>query len=168
MSPEVWSAIFAGATFVVIAATALAALIQVRHLRTSNQLNAFLTLMQMWQAPDLQEQMGYVRGELQPKFKDPRFMAEFAGAPISRIEHRELLVADYWEQIGAFMKFGLMDEGSWLDVAGSQVYVMWQLLEPVIKAIREVRGPTAFDNFEYAAVRAKLWFEKPPEDRKST
>ena len=162
MSPEVWSTIFAGGTFVVIAATAIAALIQLRHLRASNQLNTLLTLMRMWQAADLQEHMGYVRGELQQKFKDPNFMAEFAQRPISRSEHRELLVADYCEQIGAFMKFGLMDEESWLDVAGAQVYAMWQLLEPIIKAMREVRGPTAFDNFEYAAVRARLWFKKYP------
>ena len=163
MSPEVWSTIFAGATFVVIAATAIAALIQLRHLRASNQLNTLLTLMRMWQAPDLQEHMGYVRSELPRKFKDPDFMAAYAADSISRSEHRELLVADYWEQVGSFMKFGLMDEESWIDVAGAQVYAMWQLLEPIIKAMREVRGPTAFDNFEYAAVRARLWFEKHPD-----
>jgi len=37
MSPEVLSSIFAGGTFVVIGATAIAALIQLRHLRASNQ-----------------------------------------------------------------------------------------------------------------------------------
>lgn len=162
MSAEIWSAVFAGATFVVIAATAIAALIQLRHLRASNQLNTLLTLMRMWQAPDLQEHMGYVRGELQGKFQDPDFMAAYAADSISRSEHRELLVGDFFEQVGSFMKFGLMDEESWIDVAGAQVTGMWQLLTPVIKAMREVRGPTAFDNFEYAAVRAKLWFEKHP------
>jgi len=163
MSPEIWSAIFAGATFVVIAATAIAALIQLRHLRASNQLNTLLTLMRMWQAPDLQEHMGYVRGELQGKFKDPEFMAAYAAGSLSRSEHRELLVGDFFEQVGSFMKLGLMDEESWLDVAGVQVYIMWQLLAPVIQAIRDVRGPTAFDNFEYGAVRAKLWSEKHPQ-----
>jgi len=163
MSPEVWSATFAGATFVVIAATAIAALIQLRHLRASNQLNTLLTLMRMWQAPDLQEHMGYVRGELQGKLKDPDFVAAYAADSISRREHKELLVADYFEQVGSFMKVGLMDEESWLDVAGAQVTATWQLLEPVIKAMREVRGPTAFDNFEYGAVRAKLYFQKHPD-----
>ena len=90
-------------------------------------------------------------------------MAAYAVGSISRSEHKELLVADFFEQVGSFMKVGLMDEESWLDVAGAQVFVMWQLLEPVIKKIRETRGITAFDNFEYAAVRAKLWFEKHPD-----
>ena len=162
MSLEVWSTIFAGGTFVVIAATAMAGLIQLRHLRAGNQLNTLLTLMRMWQAPDLQEHMGYVRGELQQKFKDPSFMAEFAEGAISRSEHRELLVADYWEQIGAFMKYHLMDEASWIDVTGTQVYITWQRLEPMIKAVRHTRGPSTYENFEYAAVKAKLWLDKHP------
>jgi hypothetical protein len=163
MSPEVWSTIFAGATFIVIAATAIAALIQLRHLRASNQLNTLLTLMRMWQAADLQEHMGYVRGDLQQKIIDPNFMVAFRERALSRNEHRELLVADYWEQIGAFMKYNLMDEQSWIDVARAQVYFAWQSLEPIIKAMRDRYGPSAYENFEFAAVRAKLWLDKHPD-----
>src|SRR5712692_8555806 len=114
MSTELWSTIFAGATFAVIAATAVAALIQLRHLRASNQLTALLTLMQLWNTPDLQEHIGYMRGEMMQKMKEPSFLDEFAKGPVSRAEHPEILIADFWEQVGAFMKYGLMDEQSWL------------------------------------------------------
>ena len=60
------------------------------------------------------------------------------------------------------MKYHLMDEASCIDVAGTQVYITWQRLEPIIKAIRDMRGPSASENFEYAAVKVKLWLDKHP------
>jgi hypothetical protein len=162
MSTELWSTIFAGATFVVIGATAVAALIQLRHLRASNQLTALLTLMQMWNTPDLQEHIRYMRGELQGKLKDPNFLAEFRRGPVSRAEHPEFLVADFWEQVGSFMKYDLMDESSWLDVASPQIINAWDSLEPAITAGRQRSGLSGFENFEYAAVRARLWFRRYP------
>ena len=164
MPAEGWSALFAGATFVVIAATAVAALIQLRHLRASNQLNALLTVMRLWQSPELQEQIGYARGELQKKIHDPAYLAEFATRnSVSRSEHRELLVCDLWEQVGAFMKHGLMDERSLLDVAAPQIYGSWDSLEPVLNSMRAAIGPSVYENFEYAAVRARLWVQKYPD-----
>jgi len=160
---ETWNTIFAGGTFVVIAATAVAALIQLRHLRAGNQLNTLLTLMRMWDQPDMQEHIRYMRGPLQEKLKDPAFLAEFAEGKLSRIEHPELLIADFWEQIGAFMKYSLMDEGSWLDVACTQVISAWESLAPAIEAMRSTRGRAQFDNFEYAAVRGKLWAQSHPD-----
>ena len=163
MTTETWSTIFAGATFVVIAATAIAALIQLRHLRASNQLNALLTLMKMWNSSDLQEHIGYVRGELQQRMKDPAFLSEFNQMSVARSEHPELLVADFWEQVGAFMKYGLIDEASWLDIASPQAANAWDQLEPAIKTMRQRAGLASFENFEYAAVRARLWLDRYPQ-----
>jgi hypothetical protein len=162
VTPEVWSTIFAGATFTVIGATAIAALIQLRHLRASNQLNALLTLMTLWQAPELQEHIRYLRGELQEKMKDPKFLADFSKGTVSRAEHPELLVADFWEQVGAFMKYDLMDERSWLDVAAPQVCSAWDRIQPIVRTLRHVTGPATFENFEYAAVRGRLWLNRYP------
>lgn len=163
MPLELWNTIFAGATFVVIAATAIAAIVQLRHLRASNQMNALLTLMKMWDTPEMQQHIAYSRGELQKKIKDPRFLEALAEEHWSRIEHPELLVADFWEQIGSFMKYDLMDERSWLDAASSQAIRSWNDLEPAIMAIRKTRGPSVFENFEYIAVRAELWTRRAPD-----
>src|SRR5215472_3008813 len=99
MSLELWSTIFAGATFVVIAATAVAALVQLRHMRAGNQLNALLTLMEMWETPEMQGHIRYAHTTLQEKIKDPAFLTEFGSPGLSRADHPELLVADFWEQI---------------------------------------------------------------------
>ena len=163
MTNETWNTIFAGGTFVVIAATAVAALIQLRHLRAGNQLTTLLTLMRMWDQPEMQEHIRYMRGPLQQKLKDPAFLAEFATGYLARSEHPELLIADFWEQIGAFMKYSLMDESTWLDVAGTQVLSAWESLEPAIESMRTTRGRASFENFEYAAVRARLWMRRHPD-----
>ncbi len=164
MSPEVLSSIFAGGTFVVIGATAIAALIQLRHLRASNELNALLTLMELWNQAPLQEHLSYVRGELQERLKEPSFLAELAAhlakGPISRTQHDEFAVADFWEQIGLFIKYGLIDERSWLDVAAPQMLGFWDLLEPVVMTVRERYGESSFENFEYAAARSRLWLDR--------
>jgi hypothetical protein len=163
MHLEAWNTVFAGATFVVIGATAIAALVQLRHLRASNQLNTLLTLMQMWQTPEMQRNVGYVRGALQQDMKDPNFMRAFDEGSVSRSEHKEMLVADFFEQVGTFLKYGLMDERPWIDAAGPQIIITWDRMEPIVKAFRKIWGPVSFENFEYAAVRAKLWFEKYPD-----
>ena len=163
MSLELIASLAAVGTFVVIAASAVAALIQLRHLRTSNQLNGLLTMMQMWETLHIQGHYRYVFKELPEKLKDPAFLTEAKTAPLSRDDHPELLVADYWEQVGTYMKYGLIDERSWLDIAGSQARLAWNALEPVIIAARTRAGPAAFENFEYIAVRARLWEQRYPD-----
>jgi Domain of unknown function (DUF4760) len=164
MSLEVLSTIFAGLTFAVIAATAIAAIVQLRHLRASNQMNALLALMQLWESPEMQRYFQYTFNELPKKLKDPEFLALFNAGALSRTDHPELLVADYWEQIGAYAKHGLFDEASWLDIASAQVLRSWQVLEPIIAARRKSDGNQAtFENFEYLAVRATLWNRRYPD-----
>lgn len=162
MSLELVSVIASVGTFVVIAATAIAALVQLRHLHAGNQLNVLLTLMQMWDTPDMQGHIKYMRTEFQEKAKDPKFLEEFKLSGLSRADHPELLVADFWEQIGTFMKYHLVDERAWLDIAGMQVLRAWSDLAPAVAAMRVRAGPSAFENFEYCAVRARLWMRANP------
>ncbi|MDQ6781481.1 MAG: DUF4760 domain-containing protein, partial [Candidatus Eremiobacteraeota bacterium] len=134
-----------------------------RHLRAGNQLTTLLTLMRMWDQPEMQEHVGYMRGPFQEKLKEPAYMRGFTTRALPRSEHPELLVADYWEQIGAFVKYGLFDERSWLDVACNQIEAAWEALEPAIMAMRVAGGSAVFENFEYIAVRAQLWIRAHPD-----
>ena len=162
MPLEWFNTFFLGATFIVIAVTAIAALVQLRHLRTSNQISTMVALMQVWQGRELQSHYHYLLTELPKKLADPSFLAAFKVRSFSRSDHPELLVADFWEQIGTYMKYGYLDERSWLDIAGSQIPRAWEILEPAITAARERAGPAAWENFEYAAVRARQWTERHP------
>jgi hypothetical protein len=161
MTLELWNTIFAGATFAVIAATAIAALVQLRHLRASNQLAALLTILEQWKDPQLQEYISFVRHQLTERMKDPQFRADYAGNA-DRHVHLELHVCDWWEQIGSFLKYGLIDEAALMDTTCWQVSTMWGLLWPSIKLLREKSGPSAYENFEYMAVKGTLWMRAHP------
>ena len=61
---------------IVITATAVAAVIQLSHLRNNNQLQALLTILRMPYDPVLREANEFVQAELTEALKDPRFRAE--------------------------------------------------------------------------------------------
>jgi len=158
MSLELVNAIAAVGTFVVIAITAVAALVQLRHLRSSNQLAGLLHTVTVYRDPEFQHNLSWLHDTFPLKFKDPSFVAQlrYPGA-LSRTDHPELAIADLWEQTGVYIKYGLVSEEAFMDLAGHSVLSAWEGLAEVIKIRREVVGDAAFENFEYLASRAIEW-----------
>ena len=122
MSIELVNALAAVGTFIVIAVTAVAALIQLRHLRSSNQLAGLLHTAVVFESADFQRKVSWVQHEFPQKMQDPTFVAElrFPGA-LSRVDHPELAIADLWEQTGVYIKHGLVSEEAFMDLAGRSV-----------------------------------------------
>lgn len=150
------------ATLIVVGAAAVAAIVQLRHLRASNQLNALLAIMNQWNLPAVQTALAEVR-TIPEKMNDPQYVAVLkAPGSVDRSSHLEFLALDLWEQIGTYCKYGLVDENILLDITSSQVGSAWKFAEPAIALIRERTGPATLENFEYLAVRAKLWSRKYP------
>ena len=150
------------ATLLVVAAAAVAAIVQLRHLRTSNQLAAVLEIMNQWNAPPLQAALAELR-HVSEKMRDPTYIAEVTvpGSGV-RAKHTEFLALDFWEQIGTFVKYGLIDQSILMDVISAQVTNGWRYAAPLIDAVRESAGMSAFENFEYLAVRATQWERRFP------
>lgn len=159
MTLEALNTTFAGATFAVIGATAIAAIVQLRHLRASNQMTALLTILQDWQKPEMQAWVQFVRKELPERLKDPAYVDSIEAVGLEdRTEHAWLNLCDYYEQLGAYVKYGLIDRRSLLDVGCSNFLSVYRILRPLIERTRAIRGSTAvFENFEYLAVLAFDW-----------
>lgn len=150
------------ATLVVITAAALAAVVQLRHLRASNQLSGLLTILHYSQDPEEQRLRDYVLNDLELRLGDGDFRKSLTQHPVDPRVHIELKVCDFFEQIGNYVKRGLIDESSYLDTACDFVDTMWEKLEPVIAIMRRTRDETLYDNFEYLAARARLWIARHP------
>jgi hypothetical protein len=151
------------ATLMVVGAASVAAIIQLNHLRTSNQLNALLGILNQWNLPAVQEALAELLA-IPEKMSDPLYVASLKGpGAIDRVTHREFLALDLWEQIGTYCKYGLIDERILLDITSSQVGSCWRRAEPAIALLRQRAGLSAFENFEYLAVRAKLWERRCPD-----
>jgi hypothetical protein len=157
---EALSTAAAVGTFLVIAATAIAALVQLRHLRVSNQLEALLAILSLPYDPVLNEAFQFVSHELEPRMNDAEFRRELAGPRVDRKIHKELLVCDYYERLGSIVKNGLIPEELYFDNSTPDQY--WKLLSQVIAIRRRARGPVAYDNFEYLIARSRAYDRRHP------
>ncbi len=161
MSPESISAWAAVATFVVIAASAVAALVQLRHIRAGNQLAGLLKFIELLQDPANRELLNFVRRDLALRMKDPEFVASLDDVPLDRRKHPEVYVCQLYEHIGSYVRAGLIDEHNFLLAAWYDVTLYWSLLAPSI-AIGRRRRPYIFENFEWLAARAQRWVAAHP------
>lgn len=161
MSPEWLSVALSALTLVVIAATAVAAVIQLRHLRASNQLSALLEILDQWNTPALREAYARFYSDLPARLSDPDFRADYSNrGSVDRSTHPEMLVFDLWEQVGTYAKHGLIDETILLDIVSAQVYFAWKRGEPALSISRAINGPSTGENFEYLAVKAARFMKK--------
>ncbi len=162
MSLEAWSTAATVGTFVVIAATAIAALVQVRHIRRANQLAGLQDAFGMLMDPAVREIVNYVRHDLAVKMKDEAFRSSLLEVPIDRREHPELYLCDMYNHIGSFVRSGLIDEDIYLQTEWYNVNLYWGLLRDVVALTRQNR-PHTFENFEWLASRAQRWRKAHPQ-----
>src|SRR4029077_21045772 len=80
MSLEVWSTIASIGTFVVIAATAVTALVQLRHMRSNNQIAAVTQMQQTFESERFALQRRIVAEQIPNLIADPTGRAKLGAA----------------------------------------------------------------------------------------
>jgi hypothetical protein len=153
MSQETLSTAAAVGTFVVIAVTAFAAFFQLRHIRVANQLGAVLTILQVYQTPDIQRPMEYIRREHGAKLRDPDYLR---AVEQGEIEPEVRVAIDLHEQLGYFLRQGLVHE-SFLGVWSPTGSRTWDRLSPIVELGRRSLGSTYLQYFEYFVSREREW-----------
>jgi hypothetical protein len=160
-APEFWSAVGSMGAFVVIAVSAFVAVVQLRHVRTGNQLQGLLSVERDFHASELQVAFRYCQTELAKKMQDLQYREELEQIGFIDIHrHPEMVVCNWFNQVGMLVKNDLVPEGAFLDLFGRLVDYSWLLLEPTIAVLRRRRGPSQYANFEYLAVRSQKWRAK--------
>ena len=161
MSLETLNAVASLGTFVVILATAIIALGQLRHIRLGNQLSGLLSTLEMLQDPSVRELVNFVRHDLAARMRDEAFRASLNEIPIDRTVHPEMYLCDMYNHVGSFVRSGLIDEQIYLQTDCYNVSLYWELLKDVIAEGRRNR-PYIFENFEWLAARAERWHSHHP------
>lgn len=151
------------ATFLVIGASAIAALIQLRHLRANNQLGALLSLEHEFHTEALQNSFRFVQAEFGIRLRDRAFreQLERIGFIDSRA-HPEMDVLNWFNEMGTLLKNGLVEETAFMELFGRLAVQYWEMLAPAIAILRRRRGNAQFHNFEYLAIRARKWLSDHP------
>lgn len=154
-------------TFVVIAVTAIAAIVQLRHARSSSHIAALNGLRETRESADFQAASSFVRGVLPAKLEDPAFRYQLAVPAARTDENRPLiakasLVGNYYEQLGVLVNAGLVERELLLQVFVEPIIEAWRSLAQVA-AIHRRRSPAAWEHFEYLTVLAQDWKAAHPQ-----
>ncbi|MDQ6825923.1 MAG: hypothetical protein M3Z14_01820 [Candidatus Eremiobacteraeota bacterium] len=163
ISAEYLTAIASVGTFIVVGGTAVAALIQLRHLRASNQLDALLSLERDFRSPEMQSALCYVQKEIAARLSEEHYRAELAALGfIDAQAHPEITVCNWFNAIGTLVKNGLVGEATFMDLFGKLISYYWRILVPVIALMRRNRGDAQYHDFEFLAIRADQWVKMHP------
>ena len=163
MSLELVSAIAAAGTFIVIAASAVAALVQLRHMRSSNQIIALNEFRETLESREINEAQRFVSYVLPERLRDPQERIKITTLPFSDEYVQIGLVANFFENMGEFVRHGIVDPEIACDLWAFVVLRNWKALAPLITYMREVVGaPALWTNFEYLAVLSGRYGDEHP------
>jgi hypothetical protein len=160
---EVWSLAASVGTLLVIAATAIAAMIQLRHMRSSNQITALSKLEEMWDNPEFRAKRRRVTDQLGDHLRDPAFRKELESeASADSFAQDVVEVTNFFEGMGIYAKHGLADQNVIFDFWAAIITGSWQRLAPAIAIMRRTAGPMVFENFQYLAAIAQRFMDTHP------
>ena len=163
MSPEWLTAIGTLGTFVVIAASAVAALVQLRHMRSSNQLAALSELFDVFESSAFQDARRFINHEFSQLLEDPENRRRALQRPVSQQFERVRLVAGFFENVGVLVKRGIIDRDILCDLWATIIIGTWDRLSSWIVSGRTNSGnPALWENFEYLTAIAQKWVETHP------
>jgi hypothetical protein len=163
MLPEWLSAIAESGTLIVILLSVVAALIQLRHIRAGNQLQALLSLEHDFRAPELQLALTYVQERLPQRLEDPVYRRELETIGfVDPAAHPEMIACNWLNEMGTLVKHGLVSEATFMDLFARLIVHTWRQVAPAIAIMRRKRGESQYHDFEYLAMRAADWLKQNP------
>jgi len=162
MTAEWVTAIAAIGTFVVILGSAIAALVQLRHMRGSNQIVALTECRETLESPEFRDAQRFVSYDLPKRLQDPVEARKVAAIPFVDEYQAIATVANFFESMGLFVKSGIIDKDIACDFWAFVILRNWNALAPVVEYVRSETGPALWENFEYMAVLASVFTEKHP------
>jgi len=155
MSQETLGTAAAVGTFVVIAATAVAAVVQLRHLRAQNQLTGLLTVLARVEDPQFNEWVDAAREMIKSRMPDPAYRRAILDGTYERRNNAWLNLANSYDWVGSLVKHRLIPEETLLDVYANRIIQAWNIVESIVPLVRKRSGPGAWENFEYLVVKAR-------------
>ena len=149
-------------TFVVILTSAIAALVQLRHMRGSNQIVALTECRETLESLEFREAQRFVSYELPKRLQDPAEAQRIAVVPFVGEYQAIATVANFFESMGLFVKNGIIDKDIACDFWAFVILRNWNALAPVVEYVRSKTAPAMWENFEYMAVLVTQYTARRP------
>lgn len=162
MTPEFIEAAASVATFLVILATAIVALVQLRHMRNGNQILVFNEIRHKMETPEFQNALRFIRYDLPDKMKDSAYR--------TRLLDRNSAEGKFVGEVGDFfdsaiaplVKHGMVDRDLACDLFYYPVVMCWDTLAPFIASCRTMLGYRMWEDFEYLTMLCKAFRARFP------
>ncbi|MHB8146863.1 MAG: DUF4760 domain-containing protein [Vulcanimicrobiaceae bacterium] len=163
MSAEWLSVAASLVTLVLILGSVIAALLQMRHMRNANQIDALTEIRETMESPDFRAAIKFVMRELPPLIEDPANRRKILQRPLPTQFEQVRWVATFFESFGVMVKYGALDKSIACDMWGSIVLGCWGRLAPFITNLRyTAKNPALYENFEYLALISSQFRERYP------
>lgn len=140
MSLELWNTIGSVGTFVVIAATAIAAIIQLRHMRSNIQITALNELRETIESEHYQAAIRFVADELPKILADPQQRKRLDQYPLDRDLQAISTVCNFFENVGTLVKHEIIEKTIALDMWALVITINWDRLAPFVAQRRRFAG----------------------------
>ncbi len=176
MSPEAITAVSSALTAIVIAATAAAAVVQLRHMRSGNLIEAILSFRAMLEDDEHRKANRLLRGgDLARELEDPQFRRYIyriskklpvEKAPQRYIDLVEAAIAlgNSFELIGGMVRNRVVAPGIFLANYWWVVTNTWERMKEYIAMARQYTGnDSLFEDFEYLTVISLEWAKRHPD-----
>ncbi len=163
MTAEYVTALASVGTLLVIAATALAAFVQLRHLRTSNVLMVLNDFREAYERPEMTAALEALPGII-TRLEDPESRRELAKANASPDWARGVFpLLRLLETLGSYTNRNVVPRDLVCDNWSPVVLSIWTESAPLIAVLRRTGGPSLFENFEMIAVLSRRWLDEKHE-----
>jgi hypothetical protein len=177
MSLEIWNTFATFGTFLVISATAIAAIVQLRHARGSNQIAVLNELRETSERPEFLAARHFVITQLAEKMADPEFRYQVANRSSRTTENGPLIeyttsLGNFFESMAMLIRQGFVDRELALEIWNRPVVYIWEALAPITVINRRAIGNILWENFEYLTVLSQDWLAThsegtyPPDARR--
>lgn len=176
MSAELVTAISSLVTAVVIAATAVAAVIQLRHMRSGNLIEAVLSFRALLEDDEHRKANRLLRGgTLARALEDPQFRRYLyritKKLPVENppqrfidLQEAAIAVGNSFELIGGMVRNKVVAPGIVLANYWWVVANAWALLQEYVAMMRQYSGSEGlFEDFEYLTVISLEWAKQHPD-----
>lgn len=176
MSAELVTAISSLVTAVVIAATAVAAVIQLRHMRSGNLIEAVLSFRALLEDDEHRKANRLLRGgTLARALEDPQFRRYLyritKKLPVENppqrfidLQEAAIAVGNSFELIGGMVRNKVVAPGIVLANYWWVVANAWALLKEYVAMMRQYSGSEGlFEDFEYLTVISLEWAKQHPD-----
>jgi hypothetical protein len=158
MSPEWLTAAGTIGTLVVIAASAVAALVQLRHMRRSNQIAALNEVRAAMESAEFRKALDFIRTDLPPLLQNRELLERIRAERVIPLEIAPIrYLANHFEYIGLFVRSGMVDPELACELWAGIAYDSWTQLAPITATVRAAINTGIWINFEYIAALSKQY-----------